>query len=119
MATSPVMIERKEPRFVKFAVGEVVNGILVSIDKITIAEKVAFRYTVRQDDGEFCSFIGTHQLNTKLRISDRGFYVSIRCEGEDKNVRRGENCMKLFKVLVSNEVTADAAMYITDEDIPF
>jgi hypothetical protein len=116
---NPVMVERKEPRFVQFAIGEVVNGILVSIDRITVKDKAAVRYTVREDDGEYCAFIGTHQLNTKLRLTDKGFYVSIRCEGEDASVRRGENCMKVFKVLVSAEKATDASLYITDEDIPF
>ena len=116
---SPVMLERKEPRFVQFAVGEVVNGVLVNMEKVTVNGKIAIRYTVREDDGEFCAFLGTHQLNTKLRPSDRGFYVSIRCEGQDESVQRNGNPMKLFKVLVSADKATDASLYITDEDIPF
>lgn len=122
---SPVMLERKEPKFIQFGVGEIVNGVLVSIEKINIRDqttdqqKPAVRYTVREDDGEFCCFLGAAQLNQKLRSSDRGHYVSIRCEGENKDVSRNGNSMKVFRVLVSADPIKDAALYITDDDIPF
>jgi hypothetical protein len=114
-----VMEEREEPRFTKFATGDVLDGVLVSIDRITIEDKPAIRYTVREHSGEFVSFLGTHQLNQKLRTTDRGHLISIRCEGEDTMVRKGDNCMKVFKVLVSKELAEDGDLYISEADIPF
>ena len=114
-----VMVEREEPRFVNFSTGDVVEGILVSIERVAVKDKPAIRYTVKEQDGDYVCSIGTHQLNTKLRVTDRGHLVSIRCEGEDVMVKRGDNCMKVFKVLVSKEPAVDGQLYITDEDIPF
>ena len=115
----PVMKEREEPRFMSFSTGDVVDGILVLKEKVMIKEKPAIRYTVKVDDGDFVAFLGTHQLNTKLRITDIGHFVSIRCEGEDTMVKRGENCMKVFRVLVSENPATDGDLYISDADIPF
>lgn len=86
----PVMKEREEPRFMSFSTGDVVDGILVLKEKVMIKEKPAIRYTVKVDDGDFVAFLGTHQLNTKLRITDIGHFVSIRCEGEDDGEARRE-----------------------------
>lgn len=119
MASEIEMVEREEPRFAQFTTGDVVEGMLVSIDRVTVKEKPCVKYTVREEDGGYVQFLGTHQLNTKLRPTDRGHYVSIRCEGEDTMVKRGENCMKVFKVLVSKEKAKDGDLFITDEDIPF
>jgi hypothetical protein len=84
-----------------------------------VKDKPCVRYTVREENGLYAQFIGTHQLNTKLRVTDKGHYVDIRCEGEDAMVRRGENCMKVFTVLVSKEKAKDSDVFITDDDIPF
>lgn len=114
------MIEREEPRFVKFATGEVLEGILVSIQGATVGGKSAVRYTVLEEGGQYACFIGTHQLNTKLRAGDRGHRVEILCEGEDTMIKRGDNCMKVFRVKVSREpVTAVDPLMISDDDIPF
>jgi hypothetical protein len=120
---APVMEEREEPRFVKFTTGDVVEGVLSSLQRVTIGGKLAVKYIVQEDGGQYVQFIGTHQLNTKLRITDRGHRVEIRCEGEDTMVKKGDNCMKVFKVLVSRDAVAASAatdpLLITDDDIPF
>jgi len=118
------MMERDEPRRVQFSTGDVVEGVLMMADRVTVKEKPCIRYTVRQDDGLYVQFLGTHQLNLKLRPEDRGHYVSIRCEGEDVTVKKGDNCMKVFKVLISEKpavsgVTFTDGTEITDNDIPF
>jgi hypothetical protein len=118
---------REEPKFVQFSTGDVIEGLLLNIDRIKVKDNAAIRYTVQQDDGQSVSFLGTHQLNTKLRTTDRGHRIEITCEGEDTMVKRGDNCMKVFDVKVSKEVvTRDAALLasseipeITDDDIPF
>jgi len=113
------MVEREEPRHVKFATGEVIEGILVSLERRVVEDKPGIYYTVLQADGVAVGFWGTHQLNTKLRPTDRGHQVSIRCEGTDTMVGRAGNNMKVFKVLVSKDLAKDGELYITDEDIPF
>jgi len=123
------MIEREEPKFVSFATGDVIEGVLTDIERTNVKDKrtgavsSCVRYTVEEQDGKCVQFLGTHQLNSKLRPGDRGHAVSIRCEGEDTMVKRGDNCMKVFKVLVSEQPVSAASvtdgMLITDADIPF
>ena len=120
------METREEPRFIQFVKGEVVEGILIGIDRIKVAEKPAVRYTLKADNDEVCSFLGTYQLNSKLRIEDKGHRISILYVGEDAMVKRGENYMRVFEVKVSKERFAgqpvgsiSTALEITDADIPF
>lgn len=120
------MVEREEPRFVQFNTGDVVDGVLTQIERVTVRDKPVVRYTVRKDDGFFVQFLGTHQINTKLRWEDRGHRISVACVGEDTMVKRGDNCMKVFKVLVSEKAVvnvpravASDGTEITDDDIPF
>ena len=98
-----LMVERQEPRFQSFAAGDVVEGVLTEIRRVTVKGNIAVRYTVRQDDDTYVCFLGAYQIDTKLRTSDTGHRVSIACIGADTSVRRGGNCMKVFKVHVSNE----------------
>jgi hypothetical protein len=123
------MEERKEPEFVRFNEGDAIEGILMIIDKGMITGKPIVRYTVRRADGSEVAFIGTNQINRKLRLEDLGHRVQIICTGEDPNVKRGDNCMKLFTIRVSKSrasgvslpvrVEGDVIPEITDEDIPF
>jgi hypothetical protein len=123
------MEKREDSRFVKFAAGDVVSGVLVNIERIAVGDppKSAIRYTLLTDEGEYLSFLGTYQISTKLRLEDRGHYVEVRCIGEDTMVKRGQNCMKVFDVFVSKtpEKKASAAHVISDgtqindDDIPF
>ena len=122
------MIERKDPEFVKFAVGEVIEGILANIERIEVGTppKKATRYTLEDvETGNHFCFLGSYQLDTKLRPKDHGHYVTVRYEGEDKSVNRNGNNMKSFKVCVSKDPyrkpTAkqlDDGTFITDDDLP-
>jgi hypothetical protein len=123
------MQERLEPRRVKFATGDVVEGVLTQIERVSIDNKPAVRYTVESESGEQTQFLGTYQLNAKLRASDKGHKIEIRCVGEDVTVKRGDNCMKVFEVMVSKNPVRSVAfplvsngtqtLEITDADIPF
>lgn len=119
------MTERKDPVFVQFSDGDVVEGILTNVERIEVSNKPVTRFTVKQDDGELCSFLGTYQINSKLRPSDRGHRVSVRCEGSDSNVTRNGNAMKVFRVYVSDDplvrpvAATEDPTQITDDDIPF
>ena len=122
---APRMIERKEPEFIKFAEGEVVEGILKSIERIQVGTpaKDAIRYTVADvATGELSSFLGCYQIDTKLRRDDLGHYITVRYEGEDSSVRRNGNSMKRFKVFVSElryNGQPEDGTFITNEDIGF
>lgn len=123
------METREEPRFVQFNAGDVLEGVLMAIERMTVKDRAtgrdrsAIRYTVAEPDGGVCAFLGTYQLNTKLRPTDRGHRVVIRCEGEDVTVKRGDNQMKVFDVQVSKAPVPRSAtcddLGITDADIPF
>jgi hypothetical protein len=125
------MKERKEPEFISFSDGEMVEGVLLNIDRIPVGEtkQMTNRYTVRDIENRenLYSFLGTHQIDTKLSREDIGHVVSVRCEGVDHSVQRNGNAMKKFKVLVSdvpyNVATRGRQLedgtYITNEDIGF
>lgn len=130
---SLTMETREEPRFINFATGDTLEGELLSVEEVTIKEKRAVRYTLKEPDRDiWVCFLGTHMLNSKLRLSDVGHYIQITCEGEDTTVKKGENCMKVFDVKVSRE-KVHAGLFkptalksesgdgtgITDEDLPF
>jgi hypothetical protein len=129
MADEIVMEEREEPKFIRFGTGDVCEGVLIAIEKAMVNKQPAVRYTVRLGDGSDVAFLGTNQINRKLRSGDEGHKVEIACTGEDQNVKRGENCMKLFRVRVSKSLASgihlpvrtdgDLISEITDEDIPF
>jgi len=111
------MKERTEPDFIQFRPGDVVEGVLVSVQRIMVQGKPAVRYTV-DGGGKLYAFLGTYQLNTKLRPSDVGHWVAVRYEGEDTNVKRGENSMRIFTVAVSDEL-ATPEFAAQSDDIPF
>jgi hypothetical protein len=93
------------------------------MERIRVKEKLAIRYTVQEESGAMLAFIGTHQLNAKLRPTDLAHRVEIRCIGEDTMVKRGDNCMKVFEVRVSKDPVIRGAAIdsteITDDDIHF
>jgi hypothetical protein len=122
------MIERKEPSLVKFAEGERIVGVLLRIERIEVDKKPVTRYIVENlDGGELVQFLGTYQINAKLRTNDVGHVIDVRYEGEDLNVVRNGNSMRRFKVLVSDTRLGDEApavagvdgTLITDDDIRF
>jgi hypothetical protein len=126
------MEERREPALIKFTEGECVEGMLLSIDRVQVGDphrpdapkKPVTKFTLDVGNGERASFLGSYDLVSKIRLEDRGHFVSVRYEGEDKTVSRNGNSLKRFKVLVSKgpvrtgeALAADPG--ITDEDIPF
>ncbi len=96
-ASAIEMVEREEPRFVKFKVGDVVEGILTEIRRLCVQGKPALRYTV-DDNGQLYSFLGTYQINEKLRVADIGKRIRVRYEGEGAPANRGGNRMRVFRV---------------------
>jgi hypothetical protein len=123
------MEERLEPKLISFSDGDICQGILTLVEKATVKDKLCVRYTVARTDGTEVCFLGTHQLNKKLKPDDCGHKVEIICTGEDQNVKRGDNCMKTFNVKVSKKLMrqvqlppvqeSEVVLEITDNDIPF
>ena len=120
-------MELREERFMQFKAGDVIEGVLMKIDRVTMGTppKPAIRYTVKDDDGNLIAFNGTYQLNSKLLTQDRGHRIRVKYIGENAMVKRGENCMREFEVHVSKELATTSAfsagndLGITDDDIPF
>jgi len=138
--------ERHDPQFIEFDTeGMTVGGVLMSIEKIDVAKKdndgkplmdgqgqpltqKALRYTLFDLDAErdgknpLSCFLGTHQINSKIRPTDKGKLMMVRFEGKDNNVQKNGNAMKVFRVFISNLPARKdlvAATQITDEDISF
>jgi hypothetical protein len=120
------MQERKEPNFIQFADGEQLEGVLISIMRMEVQGKPANKYTLLDPDtNELFAFLGTYMIDTKLRPTDRGRYVRVRCEGDSDVVRNGR-AMKKFYVAVSSKPVTEVlgaaqsdGTYITNDDIPF
>ncbi len=117
------MVERKDPKHIQFGDGETVTGILVGIERIPMNGKNVCRYTVEElESGEILAFLGTYQIDSKLRLADVGHVVTVRCEGASKEVSKNGNAMKLFKVAVSDRKApgwAHDGTEITESDIGF
>ena len=129
------MEERHEPEFVRFDAGDLVEGVLLLRERITVKGKPVIRYTLEKPTGLCVTFLGTANLISRLRTDDIGHFVQIVCKGEDQMVKKGDNFMKVFEVNVSKaavgklrvdssgRVTGAApagdGTEITDEDIPF
>ena len=127
MIQSEEMETREIPKKIKFAEGDFVEGILIGIQALTVNGRGCTLYTVIQNDDSCVEFLGTNQLDRKLRVTDKGRRISVRCTGEDPTVQKGDNRMKLFEVRVSKSIVKgapvmaahDADPGITDADIPF
>jgi len=97
------MEERTEPKFIDWKqAGTSVSGVLMKIERIGMEDGgEVSRYTVLAlDEGQEYSFLGTYQLDQRIRPSDLFKRIDVRYEGEDQNIRRGENAMKVFRVRV-------------------
>jgi hypothetical protein len=127
------MVERIEPRFVKFEdAGDMIEGRLVKIERIKTEGGTAARYTVEQPDFEEVCFLGVHQIDSKVRMDDKGHYIKVIYGGESKTVSKSGNAMKEFAVKVSKKlvvrdvdenfsefVVSTTGVEICDADIPF
>jgi hypothetical protein len=122
------MIERKDPEFKQFAEGDVLTGVLVSIETIQIKDretgqpKSCARYTVEEiESGEMVCFLGAYQIDSKLRSGDIGHIIEVRHLGKDDSVKRNGNPMTRYKVLVSDKAApgwTHSGSRVTDEDLP-
>lgn len=104
------LVERRDAKHINFGDGERVCGVLVRVDSVQVGGKYTTRFTLEEGDvvdgqykrtGEFITFLGTYQIETKIMRRDIGHYLDVRCTGTSKDVVRDGKGMKLFQVFVS------------------
>jgi hypothetical protein len=99
------MVERPGTEIFRFEKpGDCLRGRLLEIETTDINGKPTLRYVVRDEEEErIFSFLGTVDLNTKIRPSDVGRILEIRYGGKDTNVEPGKNAIKRFTVFVEKD----------------
>src|SRR5690349_14941125 len=101
--TKPVeLVERTGPEIFRFeGPGDYLRGRLITIETVDIGGKPTLRYIVHdEEEDRLYSFLGTVDLNTKIRPSDTSKVMEIRYIGQDSDSGQGKNPIKRFKVLV-------------------
>jgi hypothetical protein len=99
------MVERTGPEIFRFEKsGDYLRCRLIEIETADISGKPTLRYIVsNEDDGKLCTFLGTVDLNTKIRASDVGKVLEIRYGGLESQSGPGKNPIKRFKVFVEKD----------------
>jgi hypothetical protein len=94
------LIERTGPEIFRFNTpGDYLRGRLINIETPDIGGKPTLRYVVHDEaEGKIFSFLGTVDLNTKIRSSDVGKILEISYGGTDSEMQPGKNPIKRFKV---------------------
>ena len=84
--------------------GDSLRGTLLDIETTEISGKPTTRYIFQDEDRDkTVSFLGTVDLNTKIRASDIGKRIEIRYGGKDPQTEAGKNAIKRFKVYVQKD----------------
>lgn len=112
---------RETPELIKFdKPGKRIAGKLLAVSRIQIEGKTVLEYLITADGKTRFKFLGVYDLVQKLGARDAGGFVAITYLGEDENVGRGSNKMKVFDVQVKPAPQdPNGPPQITDEDIPF
>jgi hypothetical protein len=99
------LVERSGPEIFRFeAPGEYLRGRLINIETADIGGKPTLRYVVHdEEDDRVYSFLGTVDLNTKIRTSDISKVIEVRYEGRDSEAAPGRNPIKRFKVFAEKD----------------
>ena len=112
MATAPTtpirrreMQEIKEPEMFQFnKPGQVIGGVLISIEPTLVKGKEAAEYIVQGENNVRLRFLETADLKKKIHPGLIGHWLEIRYERDDTSfTKEGQNAMKLFKVSASKE----------------
>lgn len=114
MATAPAVPMNRKPRqmeevkapaqFQFSKVGQIAEGILLSIEPATVKGKEAMEYMFQAENGNRFTLLGTNDLNKKLHPGHIGHMVEIRYESDDTSFQKpGQSAMKVFRVSVSKE----------------
>ncbi len=103
--SSVELVERTGTEIFRFdAPGDYLRGRLINIETADIGGKPTPRYIVHdEEEDRIVGFLGTVDLNTKIRRSDVGKVLEIRYEGKDSQTEAGKNPIKRFKVLAQDK----------------
>jgi elongation factor P hydroxylase len=95
-------VELKAPEQFQFSKeGDMVEGVLISIEPVEIKGKQAIEYMFARANGDRFTCLGTNDLNKKITPSNLGYPVRIRYESTDSSFQKaGQSPMKIFKVQV-------------------
>ena len=117
--TFPRGFQSQEPHFEKFEnEGTIVSGKLLRIDMIEVNGKDTPKFTVDEGPDGITQFLGTADINAKLRREHVGHEIFVRFVGKDHGVVKNNNPMRLFDVAVKPLPEAQKTGPITDEDVP-
>jgi hypothetical protein len=97
------MQEVKAPELFQFTKpGQVLSGVLVSIEPVTVKGKQALEYMFEQpENGTRMTCLGTNDLNKKIQLAHLGHWLDICYEREDASFQKqDQSAMKVFKVMV-------------------
>jgi hypothetical protein len=99
------MVERTGPEIFRFEKpGDYLRCRLIEIETADISGKPTIRYIVHDEEQKkVYSFLGTVDLNTKIRASDVGKILEIRYGGTEAQTGIGKNPIKRFKVFVEKD----------------
>jgi len=99
------LVERTGPEIFRFEnSGDYLRGRLITIETTDMAGKPTLRYIVYDEAEErLYSFLGTVDLNIKLRHSDISKIVEVQYVGQDTESQQGKKPIKRFKVFVEKD----------------
>lgn len=100
--------------------GQQLEGTLIGVTRIELRGKKVVQYTLANGDRTL-KLLGTFDLVQKLDSRHIGCRVRLLYRGEDPEIKKGDNHMKIFQVQIKGTPSSAAAGPgpITDEDIPF
>jgi hypothetical protein len=86
-------------------VGELCEGILVSVEPKTVAGKTTPEYLFQRDDGTRFTMLALYDLERKIQPDKHvGYFLSIRYEKDDDSFKKdNQSAMKIFKVVAAKE----------------
>lgn len=99
--------------------GQRIEGTLTAVSRIELRGKKVVQYVLATGD-RVLKLLGTYDLVQKLDGRHIGCRVRILYRGDDPEIKKGDNHMKIFHVQIKGTPAAVAPSGpITDEDIPF
>jgi hypothetical protein len=99
------MQEVKAPEQFQFTKqGQIVEGVLLSIEPTEVKGKSALEYMFGRENGERFTCLGTNDLNKKLHPGHIGHWVRIRYATDDSSFQKpGQSAMKVFEIQVAKD----------------
>ena len=82
--------------------GDKIQGRLLSREPQKAGNNTAIKYTVQTDDRRRVSFLGTSQLDERLKLITIGHDIIIMFDRTEKATGDNKNDMKVFKVFAKD-----------------